>query len=264
MSDYTIARGLEVRERMDLLALVFRPSTDALLDTIGVAAGWRCVDLGCGGGHVALELARRTTPDGRVVGIDLDAELLDTARSEAALRGLENLTFHVAAIRDIELKDLDLAYARMLLMHLPDPAAVVASMAEAVRPGGIVAVEDLNFAGSFTYPGCPAYDQRVAWYQEAVRRHGGDADIGPRLPSLLSAAGLLDVQLRVVQPAFLDGPEKHLQEMSMLKQRAAVVDARIASGEDYDSAHAQIVAFTNDPSTLLAAPRMIQVWGRRA
>jgi hypothetical protein len=172
------------------------------------------------------------------------------------------VTFAVAAVESVVERDVDVAYARMLLMHVHDPAGLVASMTLAMRTGGVIAVEDLNFAGSFTFPRCPAYDRRVAWYTEAVRRRGGDADLGPRLPGLLSAAGLVDVGVRVAQPAFLDGPQKHLQELSMVKQRAAVLATGVAEPEEYDAAHAEFLAFTNDPGTLVSAPRMIQAWGR--
>jgi 2-polyprenyl-3-methyl-5-hydroxy-6-metoxy-1,4-benzoquinol methylase len=93
MGDYTLDQGLGVRERMDLLAAVHGPATTAVLDRIGVAEGARCLDLGCGGGHVALELARRLGPTGQVVGIDLDEALLATAREVAAAQGLDNVTF---------------------------------------------------------------------------------------------------------------------------------------------------------------------------
>src|SRR5262245_21030344 len=98
VADYTIDRGLGVRERMDLLAAVHEPATLTGLDIVGIAAGARCVDLGCGGGHVALELARRVGPSGHVTGIDLDEELLELARAEATARGLDNVTFHVGPV----------------------------------------------------------------------------------------------------------------------------------------------------------------------
>ena len=263
MTDYTIDRGLGVRDRMELLAAVFAPSTLALLDSVGVAPEARCLDVGCGGGHVAIELGRRVGPAGHVVGIDLDDDLLEVARTEAAAQRLDHVSFRVAAVEDLAASGFDLAWARMLFMHLRDPTRVAASMVAAVRPGGIVAVEDLNFSGSFTYPSCPAYDRRVAWYRETVRRRGGDADLGLRLPALLTSVGLTDIRVRVVQPAFLDGPHKHLQEVSMLKQKSAVVAAGVATAADYDAANAELLAFTADPTTLVAAPRMIQAWGRR-
>lgn len=64
MADYTIERGLGVRERMTLLAKVHAPATLTLLDMLGVASGTRCVDLGCGGGDVTIELARRAGVSG--------------------------------------------------------------------------------------------------------------------------------------------------------------------------------------------------------
>jgi hypothetical protein len=81
----------------------------------------------------------------------------------------------------------------MLLSHLSDPARLVTGMVEAVKPGGYVIVEDVHVAGCFTEPPCAAYDRRVGWFKEVVRRTGGDLDIGPRLPGLLREAGLADV-----------------------------------------------------------------------
>jgi hypothetical protein len=129
-----------------------------------------------------------------------------------------------------------------------------------VRPNGIVVVEDVHFSGCFAEPECPAYDQWVAWFSETVRRNGGDLDIGPRLPGLLRQAGLELRGVRVAQPVFIDGPLKQLQQMSMDKVRAAVVGSGVTTAHEYDAAHAELKAFTDDPTTLVAAARMIQAW----
>jgi 2-polyprenyl-3-methyl-5-hydroxy-6-metoxy-1,4-benzoquinol methylase len=263
VTDYTIERGVGVRERMNLLAAVNGPATLVLLDILGVAAGWDCLDLGCGGGHVAMELARRVGSKGAVVGIDVDQELLKLARAEATDQRLDNITFRVGDVQAFAESGFDLAYARMLLMHLRDPQRTVERMATALRRGGVVAIEDANFAGCFTYPPCPAYDKWAAWYQQTVRLRGGDPNLGPRLPSLLSAVGLEDVQVRVAQPAYLTGAHKQLQALSMAKQRMAVVATGVATSEEYDTAHAELQAFIDDPRTLVAAPRVVQAWGRR-
>ena len=264
MSDYTIDRGFGVTQRMTLLAQAHAPGTVSLLDMLGEPKhGARCVDLGCGGGHVTTELARRVGPSGQVVGIDLDEELLQIARTEAAAQGLDNVTFRAGSVEQFADTDLDLAFARMLLSHLRHPAELVRRMADAVRPGGVVIVEDVHFAGCFTEPPCPGYDGWVAWFTEAVRRTAGDLDIGPRLPAMLRLAGLGGVGVRVTQAAHLDGPVKQLQQMSMEKVRAAVLAAGLTSAEEFDTAHAELKAFTDDPTTIVASPRMIQTWGRR-
>lgn len=263
MSEYTIERGSGVRERMDLLAAAHEPGTFSLLDIVGVPEGARCVDLGCGGGHITFELARRAGSAGSSLGVDPDEELLGLVRKEAAARKL-NVTFRSEAVEEFSGTGFDVAYARMLLSHVGDPGAIVTRMAEAVRLGGVVVVEDVHFAGCFTEPACDAYDRWVAWFKDAVRLSHGDLDVGPRLPGMLRAAGLRDIGLRVVQPARFDGPVKQLQQLSMEKVRAAVLDAGLTSANEYDAAHADLKAFTDDPTTIVASPRMIQTWGRRS
>jgi SAM-dependent methyltransferase len=263
MTEYTIDQGLGVQQRMNLLAAVRGPTTLALLDSVNLPKGARCVDLGCGGGHVAMALARRVGPSGSVVGIDLDCELLSAARDIAAADGLDNVEFRVASAEDLSEADFDLAFSRLLFMHLPDPDAVASLMVHAVRPGGFVVVEDAEFSTCFTYPSCPAYDRWVNWYRETVRRTGADADIGPRLPSILRAVHVDVLGVRIVQEAFLDGPCKRLQELSMLKQKSAVISAGLATADEYDAAHADVQAFVADPSTLVAGPRIVQTWGKR-
>lgn len=74
-------------QRLQILARCWRPTTAALFDRVGLAPGMRCLDLGCGSGHVSVELARRVGPDGSVVGIDMDAVTLALAGESAAKSG---------------------------------------------------------------------------------------------------------------------------------------------------------------------------------
>src|SRR3954447_25743934 len=101
-AEYAIRGGVAGRERLRILARTLHPSTSALFDRLGVGAGLRCLDVGCGGGDVTFELARRVGPRGRVVGVDLDAAKLDLARQEAATQGLSNIEFRALDVRIAE------------------------------------------------------------------------------------------------------------------------------------------------------------------
>src|SRR5262245_45349242 len=90
---YIIRGGVEGRERLRLLSRILRPTTLALFDRAGVRPGMCCVDVGCGGGDVTLDLARLVGPTGRVVGIDIDAVKLDLARQEATANAISNVEF---------------------------------------------------------------------------------------------------------------------------------------------------------------------------
>jgi ubiquinone/menaquinone biosynthesis C-methylase UbiE len=125
---YVIRGGLEGRERLRLLSRVMQPTTSSFIDKLGPRDGMTCLDAGCGGGDVTLELARRVAPTGKAVGVDMDDIKLALARAEAAERGIANVEFVRADIHEgSALATYDVVYARFLLTHLSDPGKVVSS-----------------------------------------------------------------------------------------------------------------------------------------
>jgi SAM-dependent methyltransferase len=126
---------------------VYRRPLETALDRLGLGAGWRCVDVGAGGGDVSLALAEMVGRDGRVYAVDSDPLARDeAARAAAAHAQVIALT---QAGEDLSLpEEVDLAFCRFLLLHVLDPAVVVAKMAAVVRPGGwVVAQEPITSAG---------------------------------------------------------------------------------------------------------------------
>jgi ubiquinone/menaquinone biosynthesis C-methylase UbiE len=91
---------------------------------------------------VSRELARRVGERGSVVAIDLDATVLELARADAAAAGITNVDFRCGDATRLEGSYYDVADARFLPSHLRDPARIVATMAAALRPDGVVIVED--------------------------------------------------------------------------------------------------------------------------
>jgi SAM-dependent methyltransferase len=224
----------------------------------------RCLDVGCGIGAVTLKLARRVGPTGQAVGIDRDERCLELAQQEGDRHGLAPV-FRAASVDDLREEDVyDLVYSRFLLTHLPEPSRAVERLARAARPGGLVVVEDIEFAAHFCHPACPAFDRYVSLYQQAVRRKGGDPEIGPRLMSLFLDAGLRRVDVEVVQPTFRKGPGKRVAGVTMEHIREAVVATGLASPGEVDTIVADLANFARNPRTLLSLPRIFQVWGRRA
>jgi SAM-dependent methyltransferase len=263
-SDYAIRGGLEGRERLRVLGRIMHPSTAALFDRLGLGPGLTCLDVGCGGGDVTLELARRVAPGGRVVGVDLDEEKVRIARSEAQQHGIAGVEFRVADIR--ELRDagpFDVVYARFLLTHLSDPEAAVRSFHEQLRPGGTLVVEDIDFSGHFTYPDSAAFHRYRELYCTTVTRRGGDPNIGPRLPLLLKQQGFSGVGLHLVQPTGMEGDVKLISGLTLENIAGAVLQDGLASRQEIDDLVQALYAFAADPLTLSGMPRVFQVWGRR-
>ena len=67
---YAIHGGKEGKKRLDLLARVMLPTRMQLIHRVGLTSGMKCLDVGCGGGHVAILMARIVGPEGRVIDTD--------------------------------------------------------------------------------------------------------------------------------------------------------------------------------------------------
>src|SRR5579872_1087619 len=179
-SHYVIRGGAESRERLRLLNEVMGPGTRALLAEVPIPPGAVCLDIGCGAGDVTHDLARAAGPGGRAIGVDLDEVKIDIARREYLERGIANVTFECTDITTWKPSEpVDVVYARFLLTHLTDPAALVPAMRAHLRPGGLIIVEDIDFRGHVAEPASPAFARYVELYTASVRNRGADANIGP-------------------------------------------------------------------------------------
>jgi ubiquinone/menaquinone biosynthesis C-methylase UbiE len=261
---YIIRGGVEGQKRLDVLARVLWPTTSPLLAEVGLAPGMTCLDLGCGGGDVTLQLAALVGPQGQVVGMDMDETTLELARQSAARLGLTNVQFRRLNVQGwVDESQFDCIYARFLLSHLTDPPGVLRQMWRAVRPGGVAVVEDIECAGHFCYPTCAAFDAYVRLYRAAAARLGADADIGPKLYGMLLDAGWRNPQLNVIQPTFTSGEGKQIAVLTLINIADSVLDAELATEAQLQSAIDDLTRFTDDPRTLISLARIFQLWGRR-
>ncbi len=142
-----------------------------------------------------------------------------------------------------------------------EPGTVLARMRQLARPGGRIVLEDTDMSGCYCHPHDPANARFVELYTEVVRRGGGDADLGRRLPAVALAAGLGDVRWNVFQPVHASGPHKHMTAVTMERIRPAVLHHGLATNEEVDSVIGGMHAFAEDSTTLVGMPRMVQVWG---
>jgi SAM-dependent methyltransferase len=260
---YAIRGGKNGKKRLDMLAGVLLPTTIQLLNRVGLITGMKCLDVGCGGGHVAILMARIVGPEGCVVGTDADAEILALAREDAEAARVSTIKFQrLDACACLWHEQFDLAHARFLLSHLNAPEKCLEAMVQACAPGGTIVIEDTDFAGSFSYPNCAAYDRYNELYQELIQRRGGDPNMGFKLPAMLRRAGIHGVELNVIQPAHIRGEGKLMAPLTMSR----ISDALTAEGLATESEVQQILAELNhiaaDGETVISLPRIFQVWGK--
>ena len=266
---YIIRGGPEGRERLRLVARVMAPATGALLDRVGVADDATCLDVGSGGGDVTLELARRAR-SGRVVGIDVDEAKIEIARAEAREAGIDNVEYRCEDLRSAELGSaFDIVHARFVLTHLTDPQAAADGLVRALRPGGVLVVQDIDYSGSFCEPRHPSFERYVDLYSLAARARGVDPDIGPRLPAILANAGCRPVHVHVVQPAGRrpgghEGDVKLTAPITLENIAEAVLGSGLAERAEIELLVDDLYRLAADDETLISTPRMVQAWGYRS
>jgi SAM-dependent methyltransferase len=261
VSEYAIQGGRAGKTRLDLLGQIYDPCTSGLLDDLGVPEGGSALDVGCGGGNVTGQVARRIGPSGRVVGIDFDLELLELARLDAKTAGIENVEFRAGDARAPEGGPYDLITARFLLMHLAEPEQVLAALVGVLRPGGRLVIEDTDFTGLFTIPTVPSFVRGVEVYRETLRRAGGDADIAQRLPHLLRDAGLVDRTLNVIQPIVNGGEQAQLFPNTLAMMTPRIVERGVMSAPDLAVLVDELVEVLAGPEIAVGLPRIAQVSG---
>jgi hypothetical protein len=247
-----------LREHFDTLAALFDPVTFDRISQLGIGPGWRCWEVGAGGGTVAGWLAERAGQAGRVVATDIDVWVL------ASSRGINvDVLRHDVGAEDAPGGGFDLVHARLVLEHVYDYGVGLAAMAGALRPGGWLLAES---ADPLLQPlACPdeagpaqALANKVRHAIWAVETHSGQKRFGRMPPRLLRGAGLGDVQAEVRYP--LGGPDAiRLQRTLIARRGDRLVDAGLLTGEEIGQHLADLAAGGLD----LAAFPVVSAWGRK-
>jgi len=179
--------------RMNALSRLYDPASHRTLTAAGIAPGWHCLEVGGGGGGVARWMAERVGVSGSVLCTDLDPRHI-------APPGLPNLQVvrHDAARDALPETKYDLAHARLVLLHIPERAAVLEKMVAALKPGGWLVIEDFDTTSVLPDAAANEQERRVET-AEALRsymiRGGVDARFGRSLYGRFAGLGLVDVSM---------------------------------------------------------------------
>lgn len=197
MSTYLLDQTWEQEaERLRRLERWADPVTVDHVTRIGVGPGWRCLEVGAGGGSVARLLATTVGPTGHVLAIDLNTQLFDADASE--ILEVRRLDFMAEELPT----GFDFVHARLVVGHQADRVEALRRLAGALRPGGVVLVEENDVIWT-ELPSWPVHNDPTmsdlitrVWKGliPLMKRGGYDGHCGRRLAAELIEAGLTDVQ----------------------------------------------------------------------
>lgn len=262
MSEYIYDPSLEEeRPRLRALESILDPGTIFVLETVGVSKGWRCLEVGGGGGSVTRWLCDRVGPDGHVVATDLNTRFLNEIDSPF----LEVRTHNIVT-DPIEEDAYDLVHSRDVLEHIPEREAVLDKMVSALKPGGWLVAEDVDFLSSLRIDGfgeatALSSSEKKLWktVMAAMNGRGVDPDFGRRLPWQLVARGLADVDA-TLRGGFAKARSTGgtLEILSVAQFRPMLIEAGL-SEDDFE----EHLAYMKSDEFMRFGPVHIAAWGRK-
>jgi len=265
MTAYSLGSDPQELQRLDHQAAAIARPTAVLLQSAGIAAGMRVLDLGTGLGHVALQVAELVGPEGSVVGVDQSGDAIAVARSRAG----PTVRFEqadVLAFADPE--PFDAIVARLLLFHLPDPVALVRRQARALRDGGLMVLIDFDIGRAGSEPRVELAERALRWIEAGFRSAGANPHVGARLVPILRDAGFEDITTIGVQryyaPGDPGGPAMVAGVVRTLAPR--IVAAGIATADEIglEDLEQRLGAALHEADAVLMPPSVTGAWARKA
>lgn len=170
-----------------------------------LSPGQRLLDLGCGPGTITLDLAERVAP-GEVIGIDASDDVIAHASAAGGSRGAANVSFAVGDAYALDHADgsFDVVHAHQVLQHLTDPVAALHEAHRVLKPGGVLAVRDSDYACKAWAPADPLIDRWLELYHQITERNGAEADAGRYLLGWVRRAGFDDATMTSSTWTFAD------------------------------------------------------------
>src|SRR5579863_2759848 len=258
-SDYMLAnKGKEAPIRFAALAAIYDPQTIRHLETLGVARGWRCLEVGAGSGTIAKWLADRVAPAGRVLVTDVDTRFLEPLRGPTL-----DVRAHDIASDPMPDAEFDLIHTRLVLTHVRKRDTALACMVSSVTVGGWLLVEEYD---SCSIPPDPTLSSGEVLLQTHVAmlrllEDGGvNRRYGRLLSGLLRESGLTSVGASAQLFMWQSGsPGIAMMRANFEQLREAMIEANYITPQQFEEDLARL----NNPSFMTPSSILWSAWGRR-
>ena len=236
-----------------------------LFDQLRLSPGSRVVEIGCGPQGCLEILAERVGQTGSVVGVEMSEEAVALARAFVAQRQLGQVDVRQrdAKATGLPRNTFDLATARLVLVNVPEPEAIVTEMARLVKPGGVVALHEADWEMVFCDPPLPAWNRMIQAFLDYSKANAIDPLIGRRIARLLRTSGLTNIRIN----PFIHIYDVNHSRRTLLPQfagnlRDRMLANRIMVEREFEACRQSIERHLADPDTVVMWA-YFQAWGTK-
>jgi len=197
------------------------------------------------------------------VGIERDSRLIARAAGRMAEAGLRNVSFTQCDAAQIPRdQSFDAAVGRYILCFLPDPVAVLRSLSQLVRPGGVLAFQEPSW-GAFHRQAAPLplWSAAAALLEEAFRRSGANPLMGPQLPLVFQEAGL---PAPLTRTDTLHGADQWMPDcLHSLRPQMTQLNLSLEPLGDFETLSERLHAEAKAFNTATPLPDLASAWSRK-
>ncbi|MCL4221097.1 MAG: methyltransferase domain-containing protein [Phycisphaerales bacterium] len=205
MPEYVLGTDEQERIRLGLQHRLWSACAHQAWERAGLRPEWRVLDVGCGPGWASLDMAQIVGPAGSVFGVDESDRYVQWFNQAMSAAGLPWASAVPGDVHQIALAaageaPFDMGYVRWVLCFVQDPGTVVAQVAELLKPGGRLVIQDyFNYECMSLAPRREAFSRGIQAVAQSWRDRGGNPDVMGGMPALLRKAGLRIIHREVIQ-----------------------------------------------------------------
>lgn len=206
--DYVLGTHDAEIQRLGLQHRVWRPHAAGAWQRAGFSSNQTLLDVGCGPGYAALDLAEIVGRAGRVIALDRSRRFLEALAASARARGLANIEVHELDLDEQPLPEwqADGAWSRWVYAFVREPQRLLERVGTALRRGGVTVVHEyVDYRAWRLSPRSPAFEGFVDEVMASWRAGGGEPDIALDLPRWLEALGFELRDVRSISEAARPG-----------------------------------------------------------
>ena len=262
---YLLGRGEAEEARLRRQIADLAPDSDAQFEKIGIKAGERILDLGCGNGGVLHLLGKRVGPTGSVLGIERSPHFAGLARRFVTDHALPQVEVREGDAYDTGLPraSFDGAHMRFVLVNVPEPERIVREMVSLVRPGGWVASFEADSVSLVCDPPLPAWNRLLDAFTAYSSAQGIDLFVGRCTHRLFRDAGVVDIRADTVVHVYPPDHNGRLILRDFINNvREKMIEGGFIDRSVLEKDVADLERHLSDPATLVTSHLFFRLCGR--
>lgn len=264
--DYILGVNQTELERLQFQHYVWKNVTNNFFQRINIQKSWKCLDVGAGPGFAAMDLRKIVGVEGEVTALEPSEFYLNYFKDECKKNKYQNIKFIQSKLENVNLENeyYDLIYLRWVIDFVPEPEKFLLKLLNALKKGGVIAIQDYAYEGVALFPKGGAFDNIADAVRAYWRAGGGDPYFTVKIPSIFRQN---HIELVEYKPVSMAGDKDsgviewahrffivHLRKMAEIK---------VISQKEADALLEDWLNHRNKPDTIFFSPVIVDVIGRK-